>query len=89
MEEIIAAVKGRHQYNRETKEWDVLYRPNRELWIHLLKAIQPQIFALPPDKVKTEKVFTQYEKEEVLGLTKMLEKPKGIDAKYQTVRDPK
>ena len=44
--EIAAAVRGRHCWNTETKEWEVVYRPYRDYWIVLLLTVNPKIFAL-------------------------------------------
>lgn len=51
IDEVSAAVRGRHRWNIETKEWDVAYRPTRDLWIIMLQTINPRIFAMPVPKV--------------------------------------
>jgi hypothetical protein len=39
LDEIIAAVRGRHKWNTVTKEWEVGYRPARDYWILMLQTI--------------------------------------------------
>ena len=36
LDEVIAAVRGRHRWNTESKEWEVCYRPTRDYWIIML-----------------------------------------------------
>jgi hypothetical protein len=62
--EIAAAVRGRHQYNTETKEWEIKYRPYRDYWIVLLLQVNPKIFALQMPKIIPDKIKAQYEIEE-------------------------
>jgi hypothetical protein len=38
-EEIAAAVRGRHQWNSELKQWEIKYRPFRDYWIILLLTV--------------------------------------------------
>lgn len=49
--EIAAAVRGRHLWNLETKEWEIKYRPFRDHWIVLLLACNKKIFALPSKRI--------------------------------------
>lgn len=61
--EIAAAVRGRHAWNTETKEWEVKYRPFRDYWIVLLLKVNPKIFALQVPKIIPDKIRAQYELE--------------------------
>lgn len=36
LDEVSAAVRGRHKWNTQTKEWEVAYRPTRDYWIIML-----------------------------------------------------
>ena len=45
--EIAAAVRGRHSWNTESKQWEIMYRPFRDHWITLLLTVNDKIFALP------------------------------------------
>ena len=62
--EIAAAVRGRHCWNTETKQWEVVYRPYRDYWIVLLLAVNPKIFALQVPKVIPSRIKAQYELEQ-------------------------
>lgn len=62
--EIAAAVRGRHQWNIETKEWELVYRPYRDYWIVLLLCVNPKIFALQVPKVIPQRINAQYELEQ-------------------------
>lgn len=55
-EEIAATVRGRHQWNIQTKTWEVKYRPYRDYWIVLLLTVNPKIFALPVPKVVPSRI---------------------------------
>lgn len=50
-EEVAAAVRGRHRWNTQTKEWEIYYRPYRNYWIVLLLTVNKRIFALPLPKI--------------------------------------
>jgi len=50
-EEVAAAVRGRHRWNTQTKEWEIFYRPYRNYWIVLLLTVNKRIFALPLPKI--------------------------------------
>ena len=63
-EEVATAVRGRHKWNTETKEWEIAYRPYRNHWIVLLLTVQPRIFALPLPKIIPTRIVAQYEIEE-------------------------
>ena len=76
-------------FNRETKLWEVKYRDTRDLWILLLKTISPRVFALPPPKVKSEKIYTQYEMNTMRETQKKKKPKQGIEKMYQSVKDPK
>jgi hypothetical protein len=62
--EVAAAVKGRHCYDHNTKQWDIKYRPFRDHWIVLLMAVNKSIFALPTERIIPKKIKAQYELEE-------------------------
>ena len=55
-EEVATAVRGRHAWNTETKEWEIKYRPYRNEWIVLLLTINPRIFAMPMPRVIPSKI---------------------------------
>lgn len=61
--EIAKACRGRHQWNTETKEWQIKYRPYRNHWIVLLLTVNSRIFALPMPKIIPNKIKAQYEQE--------------------------
>lgn len=63
-EEVAAAVRGRHQWDTQAKQWRVYYRPFRDYWIALLLTVNDKIFALPVPKVIPSKVKAQYEIED-------------------------
>jgi hypothetical protein len=63
-EEVATAVRGRHRWNTQTKEWEISYRPFRNYWIVLLLTVQPRIFALPMPKIVPTHIVAQYEIEE-------------------------
>ena len=50
-EEVAAAVRARHSWNIEKKEWEIRYRPYRDYWIALLLTVNKKIFALPMPKI--------------------------------------
>jgi len=54
--EIAKACRGRHQWNTETKEWQIRYRPYRDHWIVLLLSVNKRIFALPMPKIVPDKI---------------------------------
>jgi len=66
LEEVVAAIRGRHRWNVETKSWDTCYRPMWEYWIILLKTISDKIFTLPPPEIKPQKILAQYELNEIM-----------------------
>ncbi len=63
-DEIAAAVRGRHCWNTETKQWEIKYRPYRDYWIVLLLTVNKKIFALPMPKIVPTKIKAQFEIEE-------------------------
>jgi len=64
LDEIQAAVRGRHKWNTQTKEWEVIYRPLRDYWIIMLQTVSERIFAMPVPKVVPSKILAQFEQEE-------------------------
>ena len=60
-EEVAAAVRGRHAWDTDMKEWYIQYRPYRNEWIVLLLTINPRIFAMPMPRVIPSKITAQYE----------------------------
>jgi len=56
LDEIIAAVRGRHRWNTVTKEWEVAYRPTRDYWIIMLQTVSERIFAMPVPRVVPTKI---------------------------------
>ena len=36
LDEVMAAVRGRHKWNSDKKEWEVSYKPARDYWIIML-----------------------------------------------------
>lgn len=50
-EEIAAAVRGRHCWNTDAKQWEIKYRSFRDYWIVLLLTVNTKIFALPMPKI--------------------------------------
>jgi hypothetical protein len=63
-EEIAAAVRGRHKWNTNTKNWEIKYRPYRDYWIVLLLTVNKKIFALPMPKVVPSRIKAQFEIED-------------------------
>lgn len=63
-EEVAAAVRGRHTWDTQTKEWRIKYRPYRDYWIALLLTVNDKIFALPVPKVVPSKIKAQFELEQ-------------------------
>ena len=61
LDEIVAAVRGRHKWNMVSKEWEVTYRPTRDYWILMLQTINTRIFAMPVPKVIPTKILAQFE----------------------------
>ena len=57
LDEVIAAVRGRHRWNPEVKQWEVYYRPCRDYWIILLKTVQERLFAMPIPKIIPTKIL--------------------------------
>lgn len=62
IEEVSAAVRGRHKWDGKT--WEVNYRPFRDHWIVLLLTVNKRIFALPMPKVIPSKIVAQFEQEQ-------------------------
>lgn len=93
LEEIQYAVRGRHSWNTETKQWGVTYRPYRNYWILLLLTVNDRLFALQVPKVVPGKIVAQYEEQEAIrnqktSLSEMLKtKKEGIDRRYLHVKD--
>jgi hypothetical protein len=63
-EEVAAAVRGRHCWDPETKNWTIKYRAYRDYWIALLLTVNHKIFALPVPKVVPQKIKAQFELEQ-------------------------
>ena len=98
LDEIQAAVRGRHRWNASTKEWEVAYRPCRDYWIIMLQTISERIFAMPVPKVVPTKIMAQYEQEEETmkrireGTYSSLQKSpsikkEGLEKKYLSVKE--
>ena len=64
LDELRAAVRGRHSWNADLKQWEVAYRPFRDYWIILLLTVNERLFAMPLPKVVPTKIVAQYEQEE-------------------------
>lgn len=62
--EIAAAVRGRHQWNSDSKQWEIKYRPYRDHWIVLLLTVNKKIFALPTQRIVPSKIKAQFEIED-------------------------
>ena len=97
LEEIAAAVRGRHKWNTVTKEWEVTYRSTRDYWILMLQTISSRIFAMPVPKVVPTKILAQFEQEEDT-MRKIREgtfsmsankkgKAEGLERKYLSVKE--
>ena len=100
LDEIQAAVRGRHKWNTQTKQWEVTYRPTRDYWILMLQTVGERIFAMPVPKVVPTRILAQFEQEEQT-MQKIKEgtfsmsaasaslkgKVEGFDRKYMSVRD--
>ena len=56
LEEVCAAVRGRHRWNPLAKRWEVYYRPFRDYWIILLLTTNDRLFAMPIPKVVPTKI---------------------------------
>lgn len=61
IDEIAAAVRGRHRWNTRRKEWEVYYRPMRDYWIILLLSCNERLFAMPVPKVVPTRIMAQFE----------------------------
>ena len=94
----MAAVRGRHRWNTETKEWEVAYRPTRDQWIIMLQTVSDRLFAMPVPKIVPTKIKAQYEQEEetmkmisegTYSLSKYSTRAEGIDKRYLSVKEPK
>eukprot|EP00347_Sterkiella_histriomuscorum_P011430 403372486 len=88
LEEIAAAVRGRHKWNSQARQWDVSYRPCRDYWIILLKTVNERLFAIPLPKVVPQKILAQFEEED-LKQTIRIEKKEGLDKKYLSIKEQK
>lgn len=94
LDEVAAAVRGRHRWNTATKEWEVAYRATRDSWILMLMTVSERIFAMPVPKVVPTKILAQFEQEEQT-MKQIAEgtfsfsplKPEGIDRKYLSVKE--
>lgn len=62
--EIAAAVRGRHSWNTQSKEWEMKYPAYRDYWIVLLLTVNTKIFALPVPKIVPQRIKAQYELED-------------------------
>ena len=88
LDEIAAAVRGRHRWNKETKSWDVTYRACRDYWIILLQTVNERLFAIPLPKVVPTKILAQFEEED-MKQTVVMERREGVDKKYLSIREQK
>ena len=89
LEEVVAAIKGRHKWNQEEKFWEVSYRPMREYWVILLKTVSEKVFTLPAPEIKPEKILAQYELNEMMMEERKKKKLEGTVKKYTSIRDVK
>ena len=98
LDEIVAAVRGRHRWNTQTKEWEVYYRPTRDSWIIMLQTVSDRLFSMPMPKVVPTKIRAQYEQEEetmkniedgTFSFSKQFTKLEGIDRRYMSVKEKK
>lgn len=88
-EEIVAAIRGRHKWNTETKTWEHSYRPMREYWIILLKTVSDKVFTLPPPEIKPEKILAQFEINEMMMEQRNQPKLEGSMSKYISIKETK
>lgn len=89
LDEVVAAIRGRHKWNIEEKKWDVTYRPMREYWIILLKTISDKVFAIPLPQVKPEPILAQFELNEMMMDQKTKKKAEGTVKRYHAIKDVK
>lgn len=61
IDEISYAVRGRYQWNTQTKEWETYYRKYRDYWLLLLLTVNERLFSLQIPKVIPDKIKAQYE----------------------------
>lgn len=80
-------MRGRHRWNKETKEWEIKYRPYRNYWIVLLLSVNPRIFALPMPKVVPSRIKAQYELEDDYQKTLQMSKAEEFMAASQPKTD--
>lgn len=91
------AVRGRHQYNKDTGEWGIHYRAYRDYWLLLLLTVNDRLFALQIPKVVPGKIRAQFEEQEELGEISAslkrgeitFKKPEGVDRRYKSIREEK
>ena len=86
LDEIYAAVRGRHRWNPAARQWEIQYRPNRDFWIIFLQTINSRIFAMPVPKVAPTKILAQFEAED-LKQTVKVQRVEGLDKKYLSIKD--
>ena len=90
LEEVCAAVRGRHRWNSQQKGWEVFYRPYRDYWIIFLLTVHERLFAMPVPKVVPTKIVAQFEEEETKR--KMMAttiRKEGVDKKYLSIKELK
>lgn len=87
IDEVVAAIRGRHKWNTEEKQWEVTYRPMRPYWIILLKTISDKIFTIPVPQVKPKKILAQYELNEMMMDVRNRKKPEGTVKRYDKIED--
>ena len=57
LDEMCAAVRGRHKWNIKEKTWEVSYRKMRDFWIILLLTANEKLFAMPIPKIIPTKIY--------------------------------
>lgn len=70
LEEVQYAVRGRYQWNNDTKAWGVFYKPFRDYWLLMLLTVNDRLFSLQVPKVIPGKIKSQYEEQEEIALMK-------------------
>lgn len=86
VEEISAAVRGRHRWNTQVKNWEVYYRPFRDFWIIMLLTVNERIFVMPMPKIIPTKILAQFEQEDI-KMSTIVTKKEGMETKYLSIRD--
>lgn len=61
IEEVQYAVRGRYQWNNDSKSWGIHYKQYRDYWLLLLLTVNDRLFSLQVPKVIPGKIRSQYE----------------------------